>query len=102
MAMTVYQVERGPGGKFRAMTKINVDETPKAKRRAYLRDWIIVQRNPYGSKWVSLSGRVYGHPKFAEGTHIDTSPILKLDIPGGYAETMNTKYMLRDDRVDQD
>jgi len=67
----------------------------KPKRRAYLRDWTITSN---GGKWVSLVGSVYGHDKFQDGREIITSPILKLDIPGCSAETMNTIYVLRDDR----
>ena len=98
MNESIYRVERYPSGKFRAMTKIEVEHTQRVKRRAYLRDWIIVQNHTIGSKWVQLYGKVFGHPRFAEGEWITTSPVLKLDIPGGFAETMNTKYVLRDDR----
>jgi hypothetical protein len=96
---SVYEVERGPKGQFRAMRKVEVEETKKPKRRAYLEHWSLIQRSPY-TKWVHLEGNVYGHPTFNNGDFITTSPILKLDIPGGYAETMNTKYMLKDDRED--
>lgn len=67
----------------------------RTKRRAYLRDWSITGN---GGKWVSLVGVVYGHDKLRDGAQIITSPVLKLDIPGGSAETMNTIYVLRDDR----
>lgn len=66
------------------------------KRKAYLREWYI---QGHGGKWASLVGEVFGHPKFADGHVIVTSPILKLDIPGRSAETMNTVYMLEGKRV---
>jgi hypothetical protein len=74
-----------------------VEDKPvqRAKRKAYLREWYI-QGN--GGKWASLVGEVFGHPQFDDGRVIVTSPILKLDIPGRSAETMNTVYMLEGKR----
>ena len=63
----------------------------KVKQKAYLRGWSIESR---GGKWAHLVGEVFGHPKLMDGHLITTSPILKLDIPGRSAETMNTIYML--------
>jgi hypothetical protein len=73
----------------------NPFEEKKSKRRAYLRDWTLVSN---GGKWASLHGSVYGHDRFMDGERIITSPLLKFDIPGCSAETMNTIYVLRDDR----
>ena len=89
-------IERESNGRFKVARPVEVYETPR-KRRAYLSDWSLVSTAD-GSKWVRLQGFVFGHPKFQNGDFIKTSPVLKLNIPEGYAETMNTQYMLRDDR----
>jgi len=41
-----------------------------------------------------LVGRVYGHPRIAEGSFIFSSPILRLDAVANIAETNNTAYLL--------
>ena len=45
-----------------------------------------------------LYGDVYGHPKEAlpDGHEIRTSRVLHLDLDNGWAETLNTIYMLGD------
>ena len=94
-----YQMVRGQGGRFTKMTKIEI-ETPKApKRRAYLKNWNLSRSAAQiGTQWMRLCGEVYGHPSFVDGDVITTSPILVLDIPGGFAETMHTVYLLKDNR----
>lgn len=42
----------------------------------------------------ALVGRVYGHPKFKDGTRIITTPIERLDLEHLYASTKNTVYVL--------
>lgn len=67
------------------------------KRRALLKNWTIEYREP---SWHGngldyyLSGNVYGHPSFGANEHIVTSPLLRIDIPGHTAETINTVYLL--------
>ncbi len=79
--------------------EIAIPETPRAdqrpvanKRQASLRHWRFETTN--NGIWARLSGQVYGHPKFADGEAIVTSPVLRLDIPGHTAETMHTLYQL--------
>lgn len=97
MGATIYF--RDEYGRLQSQSIPSKPEPVKHKRTAYLRDWIIVQdRNQ--TKWVQLYGKVYGHSGFSDGEWVTTSPILKLDIPGGTAETLNTRYVLRDDRME--
>lgn len=42
--------------------------------------------------WGRLSGKVYGHENFPDGTVVTTSPVINMDIEG--AETLNTFYTL--------
>jgi hypothetical protein len=69
--------------------------SPRIKQKAYLRSWYI-QGN--GGKWASLVGEVFGHSKYLDGQQHVTSPILRLDIPGCIAETLNTIYVLEGKR----
>jgi hypothetical protein len=68
----------------------------KAKRKAVLKNWRV--RTGSNGIWPVLTGDVYGHPKFQDGEAVVTSPVLRLDIPGGMAETMHTVYLLGDRR----
>lgn len=68
-----------------------VEPARREKRKAYLKAWTLHTRD---NKWAQLVGRVYGHPKYEDDTLVTTSPILRLDIPGQMAETMNTIYVL--------
>lgn len=67
---------------------------------AFLSQWKIVPIESESSKgqWVQLQGKVFNHRKYADGNFIVTSPVLKLNIPAGTAETMHTRYILEDQR----
>lgn len=68
---------------------------PEPKRRALLKEWHISKKDYRSNKlWMNLKGTVYGHPSFADGTHVETSPIVYLDAVNGIAETMHTIYIL--------
>lgn len=41
-----------------------------------------------------LAGRVFGHPRIAEGAFIFSSPIVRLDAEANIAETSHTAYEL--------
>jgi hypothetical protein len=45
-------------------------------------------------------GRVFGHPRFPDGTFITTSTVVKLDMNTGIAETLNTIYTLGEPAID--
>jgi hypothetical protein len=51
-----------------------------------LENWYIIGR--------SLIGQVYNDERFADGTEIQTSRIIKLDSEAGIAQTRNTTYEL--------
>jgi hypothetical protein len=48
-----------------------------------------------GNPVFGLSGSVYGHPKFPDGTYITTSSLVWIDESAGLAKTLNTHYILR-------
>lgn len=54
------------------------------KQEALLRDWQF-----YGE---TVTGRVYGHPRFKDGTRIHTSRIV--NFKNGVVETLHTYYRL--------
>ena len=58
-----------------------------------LREWRIL-RLPDGNH--VLVGKIYHDAKerFADGTHVCTSPLREINFVGGYADTMNTRYTL--------
>ena len=71
--------------------------TPRhLKRRVMLLSWNIVGNNNSGPLRFRLEGYVKGHPTLPDGRYIQTSPLLRLDIPERSAETMHTVYVLQD------
>lgn len=62
----------------------------KSKPVAELRRWKACLYRKY------FIGDVYGHPLFLDGTRIRTSRILWRNKEEGWAETLNTVYMLGD------
>lgn len=63
------------------------------KRRAVLKDWGLLDKGGDGLR-LRLVGQVFGHDSFDQGRYIETSPLLRLDIPAREAETLNTVYLL--------
>lgn len=62
-----------------------------------LENWAIVLNtyDPYAppeTQIVVLRGEVYGHPKYADGTLLITTPIK--DVVGNTVRTCNTTYIL--------
>lgn len=52
-----------------------------------LRDWSVVTKNPYDLvEKHYLQGRVYGHPRFEDGTLVTTSRIEEIRVEGDYKE----------------
>lgn len=71
----------------------------KSKPCAKLENWAVVPSGNIATyKELKaghlLVGRVYGHPRIAEGSFIFSSPILSLDAGANIAETNNTAYVL--------
>jgi hypothetical protein len=71
----------------------------KQKPSARLENWAVVPSGNIATyKELKagnlLVGRVFGHPTFAEGAFIFSSPILSLDTGANIAETRNTAYLL--------
>lgn len=46
-----------------------------------------------------LIGRVFNHPRLADGKIVVTTRVLKLDAKAGYAKTLNTHYKLGNKRT---
>ena len=63
------------------------------KRRAMLKSWSIIPTYRPGLGY-KLAGYVYGHDTLQDGALVETSPLLRLDIPAHTAETINTIYLL--------
>lgn len=56
-------------------------------------------RQPVLNPWAPyldgrLVGRVYNHPRLADGKIVVTSQVLELDARRGFARTLNTYYRL--------
>jgi len=51
------------------------------KKRIILKDWSVTQLSPYSppEMGVCLSGKAYGHPRYADGEEIHTSRVVKSD-----------------------
>lgn len=50
-------------------------------------------------KWAGqrrLTGEVYGHPNFGDGTVVTTSRLMSVDFEKMQAETLNTIYKLEE------
>lgn len=63
------------------------------KRDVFIDNWCIVNK-PDDLDTKYLSGLVYGHPRFGNGSYIVSTKILKVD--GRIVYTKNTKYYLGD------
>jgi hypothetical protein len=46
---------------------------------------------------LRISGRVFGNPKFTDGSYIETSPVITLTYLGDYhmVQTQNSVYLLK-------
>lgn len=64
-----------------------------SKRRAVLKNWSVEPTGREGLRY-RMNGFVYGHDSLSDGAFIETSPLLRLDIPARTAETLNTVYLL--------
>jgi hypothetical protein len=62
------------------------------KQEAMLREWMVVET----TEGPRLCGTVYGHPApyLKDGTHIITTPIVRINRDRGVAETQRTFYRL--------
>lgn len=68
-------------------------------QNARLEHWSIITRyaNSYQAPETgrpSLNGKAYGHPRFPDGTGVDTSTIVSVDLDNMVAHTLNTVYEL--------
>jgi hypothetical protein len=71
----------------------------KQKPSARLENWAVVPSGNIATykelrAGNLLVGKVFGHPRIAEGSFIFSSPILSLDTSANVAETRNTAYVL--------
>lgn len=57
-----------------------------------LTDWEFHQGFPF--EHPTLEGRVYGHPKFPDGSHIFTSAVTSFEPHNSRAVTLSTEYIL--------
>ncbi len=71
----------------------------KQKPCAKLENWAVVRRANVATYQELragnlLVGKVFGHPRIAEGKFIFTSPIVSLDNKANTVQTRNTAYCL--------
>lgn len=64
-----------------------------------MEDWAVVSSVMSGGYEEAkpgnlLLGKVFGHPRMADGAFVFSSPILSLDLNSGMVETRNTAYEL--------
>lgn len=61
-----------------------------------LREWFYYGNKPfpYSVEGNKISGYVYNHPRFKDGTYVYTSKIVYLNLEIGIAQTLNTTYVL--------
>ncbi len=58
-----------------------------------IEDWNVIKLPDEGNR---LHGKVYGHPKFTNGTEVITSEIQFYDPKNGFVRTVYTEYKLGD------
>jgi hypothetical protein len=63
-----------------------------------LKNWAVVSSgdNYAAPETVTkyLTGNVFGHPNFEDGTQVDTSRLVELDVENGVAKTISRIYRL--------
>lgn len=63
-------------------------------QKARLENWILCGRVVDYALHPVVQGKVYGHPRFEDGTEVTTSYVVDHDIKAGWVQSANTLYTL--------